>query len=245
MQQMYVPPLSKINKSIIIAYVSVFLLNTILTMSAGIQLIKYLGLSAVGIKSGLIFQFVTFPLVDANLMSVVFNCLILWFIGSELELKWGKKFYLKFLAFSAYSCGLIYFLLTLFAGELVNFLPLSGLTGVNLALLVAYGIIYSERTMIFMFLFPMKAKYFCLLLAAMELFLALTSTAFNSAWAHIISMATGYGYLKYQSLRARGLGVSQIMKNHRDHQAKRKRGNLRIVKDDEQKPDPKEPRFWQ
>lgn len=245
MQQMYVPPLSKANKSIIIGYVGVFILSTLLSMSAGIKLVSVLGLSVVGIKSGLVFQFLTYPFFDTGLLSVVFNSLILWFIGSDLEAKWGTRFYLKFLAISAYSCGVIYFLLALLAGDLVSFLPLFGLTGVNLALLVAYGIIYSERTMIFMFIFPMKAKYFCMLLGAMELFMALTATAFNSAWAHLISMATGFGYLKYQSLKARGLGVSQIMENHRDHQARKKRGKLHLVKSDEEKANPEDPKYWQ
>ena len=243
--QMNVPPLSKVNKTILIVYVSSFVLGTILKMSTGIQLEAVFGLSFTGLKSGLIFQLLTYPFVGTQLMSVVFNGLILWFIGSELEEKWGRIFYLKFLGVATYSCGLIYILLTVLGGELFNFMPLFGLTGTNLALLVAYGIIYSERTMIFMFLFPMKAKYFCLLLGAIEMFMALTASAFNSAWAHLISMVTGYSYLKYQSLRARGLGVGQILENHKQHKAKAKRSKLRLVKSEEDKANPENPKYWQ
>ena len=178
-------------------------------------------------------------------MGVVFNSLILWFIGSELEQKWGARFYLKFLAVSTYACGICYILLGLAGGQLIHFLPLFGLAGTNLALLVAYGIIYSERTMIFMFIFPMKAKYFCLILGAIEMFMALTASAFNSAWAHLISMASGYLFLKYHSMRAKGLGFGQIIKNHKDHQAKQKRSKLRIVKNEEEKPDSQDPKYWQ
>lgn len=243
--QMYVPPISKANKAILISYVALFILGTVLKMSTGISLESLLGLSFVGLKSGFVFQFLTYPFVDAGLMSVVFNGLILWFIGSELEQKWGTSFYLKFLAIAAYSCGVIYILLSLGFGDVLGSRSLFGLTGVNLALLVAYGIIYSERTMIFMFIFPMKAKYFCLLLAGIELFMALTSSTFNAAWAHIISMGTGYIYLKYQSLKARGLGVSQIMENHRNHQASKRRGNLRLVKNEDERPNPEDPKYWQ
>lgn len=245
MQQMHVPPLSKANKIIIISYVIVFILSNILRTSAGIDLISLLGLSAAGLKSGYVFQLLTFPFVDKGLMGVVFNALILWFIGSELESKWGTKFYLKFLAVSTYSCGIIFALFGFAAGNFMDFFPLHGLTGTNLALLIAYGIIFSERTMVFMFIFPMKAKYFCMLLAGIEVFMALSSSAFNAAWGHIIAMATAFLYLKYESYRVRGLGVKDIIENHKSHNARKKRGNLRLVKPEDEKHDPKDPKFWQ
>lgn len=243
--QMYAPPLSKANKTILIIYVGLFILGTVLQASVGLSLSSLFGLSFSGLKTGLIFQFITYPFVDLGLMNVVFNGLILWFIGSELELKWGTLFYLKFLAVAAYSCGVIYIILSLLVGDYLVAKSLFGLTGVNLALLVAYAMIYSERMMVFMFLFPMKAKYFCLLLAGIELFMALTSSSFNAAWAHIISMAMGLIYLKYMSLKARGLGLGQIMENHRNHRANKRRQNLHLVKDDQQKPSPDDPKYWQ
>ncbi len=99
--------------------------------------------------------------------------------------------------------------------------------------------------MIFMFIFPMKAKYFCMLLAGIELFMAASAGSFNTAWGHIIAMATGFTYLKYQSLSARGLGVKSIMENHKSHQARKKRGNLRLVKPEDEKHDPEDPKYWQ
>lgn len=241
--QMYVPPLTKINKILIAIYVGVFVLHTFLMMAFNLNLSIILGLSVSAVKAGFIFQILTYPFIDTALLSVVFNSLIMWFIGSELEVKWGRKFYLKFLAISAYSCGLLFLAIGFFTS--INLSLLHGFTGINLALLIAYGMIYSERTMIFMFLFPMKAKYFCMLLAAMELFMGISGGGGNSSWAHVISMAVAFLYLKYASLRARGLGVSQIMKNHKNHQAEVKRSKLRLVKDEDQKADPEDPRFWQ
>ncbi len=246
MQQMYVPQLSKANKIIIISYVVLFLLSQILQASTGTSLIPILGLTTFGLKKGLIYQLITYPFIDKSLMTVVFNSLIIWFIGSELEQKWGTRFYLKFLAIATYTCGVLFTIVGLFSGILFNIVPMFGMTGTNLALIVAYGIIYSERTMIFMFLFPMKAKYFCMLLAGIQVFMALTSTAFNSAWFHLISMGTGFIFLKYQSLKARGLGLKNIMDNHKSHQARKKRGNLRLVKtEEEQKANPEDPKYWQ
>ncbi len=241
---MYLPPLSKVNKIIIGIYVAVFLLSTIMGMSAGYNLVHIMGLSWAKFSQGYIHSLLTFPFIDQGLMTVIFNSLILWFMGSELELKWGTKFYLKFLAIATYGCGLVFLLLESFAGSHLNFLPIYGLAGTNLALIVAYALIYPDRHMIFMFLFPMKAKYFCLLLAGIELFMAFTASASRAALGHLIAMVIGFFFLKYQSLRARGLGLKHIWENHKAHQVRKKRGNLRLVKDD-QKPNSEDPKYWQ
>jgi len=243
--QMYVPPLTKINKTIIFIYVGVFLLSTFIQMAGGFPLITYMGVSWKAVSSGAIWTLVSFPFVDTSLMTVIFNALILWFIGSELEAKWSKKFYIKFLAISTFGCGALYTLLGFLSGDMLSFLPLNGLTGTNLALLVAYALIYPNRQMIFMFIFPMKAKYFCLLLAGIELFMALTATATKAPFAHILAMLIGFIYLKYKSLKAQGLGMGHIWQNHKAHQARKKRGNLRLVKTKDERPDPEDPKYWQ
>lgn len=244
MQQMYVPPLSKVNKVLLLAYVGIFLIGQIGQMMS-VPIGSYLALSNMGGFHPLnLFQLLVHPFVDHQLMSVIFNGLILWFIGSELELKWGRTFYLKFLGVSAYSAGVVFLLLSLVGITKIGS-ALYGLSGANLALLVAYAIIYSERTMIFMFIFPMKAKYFCMLLAAIEVFMAVTARSFNSAWGHIIAMAVGFGYVKYHSLKAQGLGLKNIYDNHKSHQARKKRGNLRLVKSEDEKANPEDPKYWQ
>jgi len=124
-------------------------------------------------------------------------------------------------------------------------LPLYGLTGVNLALFVAYAIIYSERTLVFMFLFPMKAKYFCMILAGIELYMSVFSSYSHGSLAHLISMGVGFGYLKVKSLQARGVTLGAIKEQYHRNKMKNK---LKLIKDDEippDKPDPENPKYWQ
>lgn len=242
--QMHVPTLTKVNKIIIIIYVAVFLISSAMSSSSGVGLISYLGLSMVGLKNGFFFQFVTYPFVDTGFITVLFNSMILWFIGSELEVRWGSKFYAKFLAISTYAGGLAYALIfSHFMGS--NGMPLYGLTGPNLALFVAYAIIYSERTLIFMFLFPMKAKYFCMILAGIELYMTVFSAYSHGALSHLISMGVGFGYLKLKSLQARGVTLAAIKEQHHRNKMKSK---LKLVKDEDvvpDKPDPDNPKYWQ
>jgi len=242
--QMYVPPLTRINKLIISVYAGLFVLTTILKMSAGIHLVGILGLSPSSVMSGAIWQLITFPFVDTQFMTVLFNGLILWFIGSELESKWGEKFYLKFISLSMYIPGLVYLIFSLLIGRQMGVTSFYGLNGMNLALLVAYGIIYSERVMLFMFIFPMKAKYFCMLLAVIELFMALSSNASVAAWMHLLSMVFAFVYLKYISFKARGGSVSSVMAQRERNKVKNK---LTLIKNEpkEDKPNSDDPKFWQ
>lgn len=243
MNQMYVPPLTRINKFIIIVHVGLFLLNSILSYSAGINLVALLGLSLSGVKSGLVFQFFTFPFIEGNFLSALFNSLILWFIGSELEQKWTETFYLKFLLISSIGSGIIYILLSLVLGGSFNAIPVHGISGMTFALLIAYGIIFSERQLTFMLLFPMKAKYFCMLLVGIELYMGIFSPYGKAAWAHLFSMLIGFLYLKQKSLKAQGRGFGDLLKDKQRQKQKSKFSVLSGGKDD--KPEDKPPKYWQ
>lgn len=242
--QMYVPPLSKINKYIIIAHVGLFLLNSILKVSAGTSLVSFLGLSLGGLSQGLIYQVVTFPLIEVNFLSALFNSMLIWFIGGDLESKWGSSFYLKFLGISVVLSGLVYLLITLFVGGAFQFVPLHGLGGAVFALLMAYGIIFSDRVLTFMLLFPMKAKYFCMILAGIELYMGLFSAHGKASWAHLSAAAAGFGYLKWKSMKAKGQSFGGLWS---ESAKKRRKNKFKIVRNDEEKnaADPKDPKFWQ
>lgn len=242
MQQMQVPTLSRVNKIIICIYGGLFLLGTILSQAFGISLIKFLGLSYNGVTSGHIYQLVTFPFVDNGFMAVLFNALLVWFIGSDLENKWGERLYITFLAVSTYASGLFYILLTSLSGYGMMMTSFYGLAGMNLALLMAYGIIYSERTMVFMFIFPMKAKYFCMLIGGVELYMALFSNVSQAAWSHIVAIVAGFMYLRYKSAKSRGWSLK---KQKDEMHKKRMKQKLTLVKGSEDKADKSDPKFWQ
>jgi membrane associated rhomboid family serine protease len=238
--QFHAPQLSPVNKILIAIFVGIFILNTALTQLAQISLMSWLGLSVQGMKSGLFFQLITYPFINQHLMSVIFEGLLLWFIGSELELKWGRRFYLKFLLVTILTSGVFYFLLS-FVFVNLSAMPLYGITSFTYGLLMAYAIIYSERQLTFMLIFPMKAKYFCMLLAAIQLYMGLTSAAGASALSHLAAMGGAYLFLNYQSLR------SKMANLERQKQKQKMRSHLHIVTEENEakKPDRDNPRFWQ
>ena len=106
---------------------------------------------------------------------ILFNMLVLWWFGAELELRWGSRFFLTYYLVCGVGAGAIYLIGTLgYALITGNVLPLAvplvGASGATYGLLLAYGILFGERIIYFMMLFPMKAKYFTMIIGAVELF---------------------------------------------------------------------------
>jgi membrane associated rhomboid family serine protease len=230
MRQFQSPPLSKINKIIIFTSVGLFVLSQILA-SSGSSLVPVLGLSVSKLFSGHVYQLFTFPFIERSFMAVLFNGLVVWFIGSELEKTWGEKLYLQFLAACTLATAVLYILIvTVFYNNPISMgFPIIGLNALCYGMLGAYAIIFSDRELTFMFLFPMKAKYFCLLLGGIQLYSAFTSPYAKSAWAHLAGLVFGVGFLRikaYLTVRSRNL-----LKSNKD--AKRKKSGLYIVKDNE------------
>jgi membrane associated rhomboid family serine protease len=243
------PPISRTNKWIIITTVALFFLTAALKNFGGFSLDLWLGLSLAGIKKGLIFQVLTFPLVQTGLMGTLFNCLILWFIGSELELRWGEKFYRKFLLLITLISGLCYVAISQFFLDVTfEFYPLVGLSGINYSLLVAYALIFPDRHLMFFFLFQIKAKYFCMIVGGIELYTAMFSQFGKSSWAHLIAMVVGFVLLRSFSLSSRGFNfnLSQwfSIKAWRERKASKRRQSFYVVSSEEEEKKEDRPKYW-
>ncbi len=83
--QFSAPPLSKTNKIILIAAGVSFLLFSVLKALGAFNLVAILGLSASGLMSGMVFQFLSYPFIEVSLMSFLFNSLVVWFMMKWLN----------------------------------------------------------------------------------------------------------------------------------------------------------------
>ena len=108
-----------------------------------------------------IHQLVSYAFLHGDFMHILFNMLTLWMFGSELEAYWGKKNFLYFFLFCAFGGGL----LTLFA-HLAG-LPqgrVLGASGGIFGVMVAYALLWPNREVLFMLIFPIKIKYIVFLI---------------------------------------------------------------------------------
>jgi membrane associated rhomboid family serine protease len=234
--QFQAPPLTRLNKVILITTVTCFVVSSILRAIGAYSPLNFLGLSADGLFHGLIYQLVTYPFIETQLLSVLFNSLVVWFIGSELEVQWGMKIYLRFLLLIVMGVGLIYSLVNLifFFGTPAYFGPLHGLSGINFALLIAYSLLYPDRQML-LIVFPVRARTFCWVLAGIEAYMAILGN-FRSSWAHLLAMGLSFLIIHFQnnSLIRRALNTSWKPRST-------SKKHLYVVKDEDQKP----PKYWQ
>ena len=142
-----------------------------------------------------VWQLVTYSFLHADVMHLFLNLLLLVFVGSELETLWGRKRFLRFFFFCVVSGGAAYLLMTAFATSRMH-VPMVGASAGIYGLLVAYGILFSERVLLFMMLFPMKAKQFVWILALVEFMTSFFSPSGGlSSVAHLGGMAGGFFYL--------------------------------------------------
>lgn len=235
--QFQAPKLTKINKIILITTGVCFLGAAILKAIGAFSLVSLLGLSGSGLFQGLIYQLITYPFVEVQLMSMLFNSLIIWFIGSELEAQWGQKIYIRFLLLTVIGVGLAFCLVNLafFFGTPVYFTSLHGLSGINFALLIAYSLLFPDRQMAFMMIFPMRARTFCWILVGIETYVAIF-TSVTSSWAHLLAMGISFLIIHFQNKPL----IRKVLQSSWSPRTGKKK-HLRVVKDEDQKP----PKYWQ
>ena len=179
------PQLSFINKILIFVLAIGFILQNIFPLD------KILVLSS-SIFSGHIYQIITYPLVGGGIFEVVFNCLLFWLIGSELEILWGRKKYLMTLLIGTVGGGLTY---VAFSAFFPSSGPLYGPSGLITLLMVCFAILYPHTLFSFMFLIPIKAKYFAMLVVGIEFYMGFFSPSGISSFSHLGGVLAGYLFL--------------------------------------------------
>ncbi|HLJ18493.1 MAG TPA: rhomboid family intramembrane serine protease [Bryobacteraceae bacterium] len=132
---------------------------------------------------------------------ITFNMLTLWMFGITLERDWGTRRFLKFYFLCGVGAGVCVVIANALAGEW-NSLTI-GSSGAIYGLLMAFGMLYPNDTVLFGFLFPMKAKYFVLIIGAIAFLSTFNADSGISNFAHLGGMLFGYLYLKSQRGRRR------------------------------------------
>lgn len=180
-------------KIILIACFGVFLLQQGIDMAANGAFTGAFGLVPEAVVNRLwVWQILTYAVLHGDVSHLFLNLLMLAFIGSDLESLWGTRRFVQFSLICSIVAGVMYLLLqVLVLGQLGR--PMVGASGAIFGMLTAYGILFSERQLLFMMVFPMKAKYFVLVLAAMELMMLIFSPGGGlSAIAHLSGMGAGF-----------------------------------------------------
>jgi membrane associated rhomboid family serine protease len=178
-------------KALLIANTAMFLLCFFLQGPLG-GVLRYLELTpAAVVRSFQIWQLFTYQFLHFGVLQFVFNMLALWWFGPELEGIWGTARFLRFYLLCGCGAGLC----AVAAGFLFGAenAAIVGASGPIYAILAASAAIWPERDILYFF-FPMKMKYFVLLIAAVDFLL---SYGHVSYMALLTGLLFGYFYVKY------------------------------------------------
>ena len=168
-----------------------------------------------------VYQLITYMFMHGGFEHIIFNMFALWMFGCVVERVWGaRKFLFYYIAcgvgaglfqeaaqyvsylyndFSAYQFIVDANGTRLPMGDYLNLWTTVGASGAIYAILLAFGMIYpNERIFIFPLPVPIKAKYFVIGYAAIELFSALATRGDGVAHiAHLGGMVFGFFMIRY------------------------------------------------
>ena len=157
------------------------------------QLIFYFGLvPPLVLHNFYLWQLFTYQFLHGGLFHLLFNMLAVWMFGCDLERRWGSNFFLRYFFVTAIGGGILN---TVFLpGQMV---PSIGASAGVFGILLAYGLIYPNRTVYIYFLFPIRMKHFVWIIGAIALYNSYVSGQSGIAHlAHLGGMIFGYLYLR-------------------------------------------------
>ena len=177
------------------------------------------------IKHFFVWQFLSYSFLHGDFMHLLFNMLALWMFGSDLEDRLGSKSFLKLYFFSVLTGGLLTYIIH------ISGMPqgiIIGASGGVFGVLVAYAMVWPNREILFMMIFPLKTKYFIMILMLMIVF---SQGGGNIAhMAHLGGALGGFVWLYYTSRIYRpstGWTLESYLKKRRAERAQ-KEWNERI-----------------
>ncbi|MDP6579684.1 MAG: rhomboid family intramembrane serine protease [Vicinamibacterales bacterium] len=175
----------------------------------GRLLIDLFGLRPQAVLTGLrIWQPFTYLFLHGGFSHILFNMLVLWMFGVQLERLWGSSYFLRYYFITGIGAGVA----TIGAGLLPfafsepTYLAVTiGASGAIYGLLMAFAIYYPDTPILLFLLFPVPAKYFVMIIGAIT-FLSVPRSAGVAHVAHLGGLVVGYVYLK----RGGGSGVARF-----------------------------------
>ena len=217
-----------VTKNLIIINVLVFF-GTIVAQRYGLDLTNYLGLHFFLASDFNPAQLITYMFMHGGFTHLFFNMFAVWMFGRILEQVWGPKRFLFYYLACGIGAGLIQELVQYIHYETVlsaydsvntgysiipmeeylNMMTTVGASGAVYAILLGFGMLFPNQPMfVFPLPFPIKAKYFVIGYALIELFSGLANNPGDNVahFAHLGGMIFGFILIMYWRKKDRGNG---------------------------------------
>lgn len=158
-----------------------------------------------------LWQFFTYMFLHSttDAWHLIFNMLVLWMFGGEVERVLGKRRFLT-----------LYFTAGVFAGVcgciFTPWSPMIGASGAVFAIEIAFALYFPNSTVIFYF-FPIKAKYLAMIFIGITIFNCIVSNSGDVAhFAHLGGIIYGFLFVRYSYRIFEYLRKRQIQHHERE-----------------------------
>jgi membrane associated rhomboid family serine protease len=211
--------LPEVTKNLLAINVLMFL-ATIVMEKQGISLVNILGLHFFKASDFAPYQFVTYMFMHGGFSHLFFNMFALYMFGSVLERVWGAKRFLIYYFVAGIGAGLLQEVVqyanfvheglaaydgvstktgVIPMGQFLNLWTTVGASGAIYAILLGFGLSFpNDKMFVFPLPFPIKAKFFVIGYAVIELLLGLSNTQDGIAhFAHLGGMLFGLAMILY------------------------------------------------
>lgn len=190
----------------------IFFLADIVLARFGIDLSGIMGLHFFLASDFKPFQLLTYMFMHGNFSHLFFNMFALWMFGNTLENIWGGKRFLIYYLICGLGAGLlqegvqyIEYITSLShyqnvnmggtvmpMGQYLNYMTTVGASGAIYGLLLAFGMMFPNSMIYLYFFVPIKAKWFVIGYAVIELLTGVFSSGDHVAhFAHLGGMLVG------------------------------------------------------
>ncbi|WP_321335252.1 rhomboid family intramembrane serine protease [uncultured Bacteroides sp.] len=208
-----------VTKNLIIINI-LFFLGGIVAQRYGIDLADYLGLHFFMADKFNVVQLFSYMFMHGGFSHIFFNMFAVWMFGRILEQTWGPKKFLFYYLFCGVGAGIIQEIVQFIQYEMVlsdyssvnigtaiipmneylNMMTTVGASGAIYAILLAFGMIFpNQQLFIFPLPMPIKAKYFVIGYALIELYSGFANNPSDKVahFAHLGGMIFGFILIMY------------------------------------------------
>lgn len=211
-----IPP---ITRNLLMINIIVFMVQQVIARSYGDVLTELLGLHFMLASDFRWYQLFTYMFLHGSWMHVLMNMFSLWMFGRIIEHTMGAQRFLTYylitgvgaaLSQELWQLGEYYFTslhlydginangVLMGMGQYLNSWVTIGASGACYGVLLAYGMLFpNERIMLLIPPIPMRAKYFVLFYAAIELYSSFASDGNVAHFAHLGGMFFGWLYFRH------------------------------------------------
>lgn len=158
-------------------------------------------LPAAVVKLLFVWQPVTYMFMHAGFGHIIWNMLALWMFGADIEKAWGTRRFVQFYFFCGIGAGLCVVALNYLLPWGNPNVPTVGASGAIFGILMAYAMMFPNRTILFSFLIPIQVKWFVLIIGAVTFMMSFQTSSGVSSFAHLGGLLFGFLFIRMMPQR--------------------------------------------